>query len=181
MTPPVAPCSPCALPLHLCFRVSCLCVHAALGRVGKLSYAVPAVAGLVVLDCGDTVSTPYGDGVVLSQRDDDGMTVVKLQWGAVAFVANDSVSLLLRADEVSFPGAVCCGVRAPAFICVRVVLWCRRRPLASWTLRSHCGLLRWTVIGTNCWQQQRLVWLAPAAPSLCSARCPAGRTWLESG
>jgi hypothetical protein len=54
-----------------------------------------------VLECGDTVSSPYGDGLVLGQRDEDGMTAVKLQWGAVAFLSPDAVSLVLKAVDVS--------------------------------------------------------------------------------
>jgi hypothetical protein len=57
-------------------------------------------SGVVVLACGDTVSSPYGDGVVLTQRDHDGVTAVKLQWGAVAFLNPTTLVLLARAAEV---------------------------------------------------------------------------------
>jgi hypothetical protein len=62
---------------------------------------VPGLNRAEVLECGDTVSTPYGDGLVLAQRDEDGMTAVKLQWGAVAFLSPDAVSLVLPAYQVT--------------------------------------------------------------------------------
>lgn len=53
-----------------------------------------------VLACGDSVSTPFGDGVVLTQRDGDDVTAVKLQWGAVAFLNSASLVLTARASEI---------------------------------------------------------------------------------
>jgi hypothetical protein len=64
-------------------------------------------AGIQVLACGDTVSSPVGDGVVLSQRDGDGMTAVKLQWGAIAYLNRDSVALAFRAGEVRLSLSSC--------------------------------------------------------------------------
>lgn len=71
------------------------------GAGGSSSGAGGSVqAPVEVLACGDTVSTPYGDGIVLAQRDSDRQTTVKLQWGAVAVLNDDSVALLFRAGEV---------------------------------------------------------------------------------
>ena len=63
--------------------------------------AVASAKHDTVLACGDAVSTPYGDGIVLAQRDSDGATAVKLHWGAIAYMNPASGPLTVFAAEVS--------------------------------------------------------------------------------
>jgi hypothetical protein len=53
-----------------------------------------------LLALGDLVSTPYGRGVVLRQRERAGLVEVRMQWGAVAILQPICVALLAVAGEV---------------------------------------------------------------------------------
>ncbi len=98
--------------------------------------------GVTVCAEGDTLTTPYGDGVLIEGARSDGVATIQLQWGTlfcnVSALPNVRIpsSSRYRSDSVEVRLNCCCAVVFVACICFCVVVpYCSGVDRQFWVTR----------------------------------------------